>query len=193
LDGYRNLTGDTQIRLPYALATRKSKLTKFENFFKKLGGAVDKVTGVFGNGTNFKQKIQNRVGAMYLSDDKFEVPKFVIISGDGLATSNRDLLKAEKLYNSFHFINSLTPLNNKHNQQYLYKSVKNRFCYENFINLLQNNFVLNPEGKDTEVTRLSWEIKNDFAELDYRVNDLYDKNLRQKNYEGGEQSIGTTE
>jgi hypothetical protein len=84
-------------------------------------------------------------------------------------------------------------LNSKHNQHILYKSVKDRFCFEKFVNLLQNNFGVDEEGNDAEAERLEWEIKNDVAFIDYRVNKLYDTNLRIKTIEGGEKSQGTVE
>lgn len=185
LDGYRDLFGNEDIRLPFALGTRKNKLSRFENFFKSLGGAVDKVTGLLGNGTNFKTKVQNRVGALYLSDHKTTKPKLVIMSGDTISPQNRQILSAKNLWDNYHFINSFVPINGEHNQHWNYFGVKDRFCYEDFVNLLNNNFGITGDGKQAECTRLEWEVKNDFAEIDYRVNEIYDTNLRIRHYEEG--------
>lgn len=193
LPDYKNLFGNEEVRLPFALAVRKNKLTIFEEVFKSFAKVVDKVTGAFGGGTNFATRIEQRVGAMYLSDHKFSVPKLVLMSGSTISPQNREIVRASYLWNNYHFINSFVVLNSKHNQHILYKSVKDRFCFEKFVNLLQNNFGVDEEGNDAEAERLEWEIKNDVAYIDYRVNKLYDTNLRIKTIEGGEKSQGTVE
>jgi hypothetical protein len=193
LNDYKNLFGNEEVRLPFALAVRKNKLTIFEEVFKSFAKVVDKVTGAFGGGTNFATRIEQRVGAMYLSDHKFSVPKLVLMSGSTISPQNRQIVRASYLWNNYHFINSFVVLNSKHNQHILHKSVKDRFCFEKFVNLLNNNFGVDEEGNDAEAERLEWEIKNDVAFIDYRVNKLYDTNLRIKTIEGGEKSQGTVE
>ena len=193
LNEYRNLFGNEEVRLPFALGTRKNALTLFEKAFKSFGKVVDKVTGAFGNGTNFASRIEQRIGSLYLSDHKFTVPKIVLMSGSAVSPENRDVIRASYLWDNYHFINSFAVLNSKHNQHFLYKNVKDRFCFEKFVTLLQNNFGLDEEGNDAEAERLEWEIKNDVAFIDYRVNKLYDNNLRIKTHEGGKDSIGTVE
>lgn len=193
LNGYRNLFGNREVRMPFALGTRKNKLTRFEEFFKDLAGAVDFVTGLLGNGTSFKAKIENRVGALYLSEHTTSKPKIVLMSGSTVSPQNREIVSAKHLYHKYHFINSFVPINGIHNQHWQFFDVPDRFCYEDFINLLNNNYGTTQDGDDAEAMRLEWEIIKDEAVIDFRVNTLYDNNLRIRYEQGGEGSQGTVE
>jgi len=108
------------------------------------------------------------------------------MSGDKLSPLSRQLLEANTLWEKFHFINSFVPISGKHNQYLLFKGVKDQFCFEKFVDLLKNNNGVTANGKEAEVDKLEWEIQNDVAFMDYRVNELYDKNLKITKLIGGQ-------
>ena len=171
--------GSVAIEFPFAFGVRKDELSFFERTLKALATLVDGVTSVFGNGTNFAGDIEARKGNLQLSDHFTEKPKLLLMDSTGrLAPNQRENLSAKSFWTRYHFINSFYPIDGIHNQWETYSMIM-KINKDFFVNLLNNNFVKDSEGNDVEIEKLTWNIEEDAAEIQYRVNNQYNFNLRQ--------------
>jgi hypothetical protein len=177
---YRNIKGLESVGIQASLGLRKDELTKVEEVVKDLAGFVDTLTGLFGSGTNYAQQIEERKGSLLLSSHFLTVPKMVVMKGNKLASNQRDLLSAQRLWNELHYISSLAEVNGHHNQWLRYEKVKVPFCIEDFVSLMDNNYCQDSEGKSAMVERLKWRSWENWAEIDYRIKEKYTDNLKLK-------------
>ena len=102
------------------------------------------------------------------------------MGASNLAVGQRTIMSAENLWNNYHAIESFVPINGKHNQQVIYSEVKIPFCFEDFVSLADNNYVQTKDGESAEISTLVWQVENDSAVVTYKVNRLYDNNLKLK-------------
>jgi hypothetical protein len=102
----------------------------------------------------------------------------VVMSGNKLATNQRQNMAAETLWNNYHYIESFVTINGSNNQQYIYSEQTIPFCFKNFVSLVDNNFVETEEGEKAEVMSLNWSVEKDRATITYRVYRIYDNNLK---------------
>ena len=176
----KNLTtlkGLEEIAIPFSLPVRKNKLTAVEEFVKALASVVDALTGQLGNPQSFSGQIANRVGAMHLSSHFLSVPKLVVMNGNQLAREQRQILSSTKLWTDYHFLNSFKPINGQHAQYWLFRKQKIPFCFADFLSLLDNNKVTTTTGEDAEIETVEWNVWENFATIDYKINRLYDNNF----------------
>jgi len=177
----KNLTtlkGLEEIAIPFSLPVRKNKLTIVEEFVKALASVVDALTGQLGNPQSFSGKIANRVGAMHLSSHFLSVPKLVAMGGNQLAKGQREILSSTKLWDNYHFLNSFKPIDGQHAQYFLFRKQKIPFCFADFLQLLDNNKVTTTTGEDAEIETVEWNVWENFATIDYKINRLYDNNFK---------------
>lgn len=174
----KTLTGLQEVGIPITLAVRKDKLTVIEEIVKALVSVVDALTGQLGNPQSLSGKITNRIGALHSSSHFLSNPKMVVMAGNNLQLDQRQILSASELWNNYHYINSFKQINGKHNQYWLYKEQKIPFCFEDFVNLLDSNQVETVAGEPAEIESLEWDIWDNFATVNYRVNRLYDDNFK---------------
>ena len=171
------LTGLKEVSIPISLAIRKDKLTVIEEIVKVLVTAVDALTGQLGNPQSLSGKITNRIGSMHSSSHFSSGSRMVVMAGSTLQNNQRQILAASKLWDDYHFINSFKPINGKHNQYYLYKEQKIPFCFADFVTLLDNNQVETVDGEPAQIESLEWQIWDNYATINYKVNRLYDDNF----------------
>lgn len=172
-----NLKNLQEVAIPCSLGIRKNSLTVVEEVLKGLAGFVDGLTGIFGSGTNFKTKIENRKGALLLSSHFLTIPKVVVMQGAKLAKDQRPKLAARRLWDELHFINSFAEVNGEHNQFYRFENVKVPFCLEDFVNLLNNNSCKTEQGEEAKIESLKWTVWENSAVISYRVKKKYTNNL----------------
>jgi hypothetical protein len=184
---YENDGGALMIEFPLARGTRKDSLTRFEEVLLVLATFVDGLVTIFSVGnasTNFANNIQNRIGNLHLSDHFIDVPKIVFCENDGRLSPIQPT--ASLMWTEFHRINSFVKINNQHNQWKKY-TIPQRFCKDNFVTLLENNFVSSNSGNIVKVDSVKWIVEEDAAELEIAENVEYNKNLKQT-YLSGENS-----
>ena len=172
-----NLTGLEEVAIPICLAVRKDSLTAVEEVVKALASALDALAGQLGNPQSLSGKINSRIGAMHTSSHFSSIPKMVVMSGSQLQKDQRSIMAASKLWDDYHYINSFKPINGKHNQYWIYREQKIPFCFEDFITILDNNQVETASGEIAEIESLEWDIWDNFATINYRVNRLFDNNF----------------
>lgn len=173
-----NVKNLSQVAIPFSIGKRKEGLTQLEKIGKELGKVADKLTGVFGNGTNFENQIESRIGSMLLSSHFLTIPRIVQMAGSGIASDQRVLLSAKMLWEKYHFINSFVPINGKHNQFIEFKDKEIPMGGKGFRSILNNNFVTDKEGNTVRIDKIAWVPERGVAKLDYSVKKIYDKNLK---------------
>ena len=174
----RTYKGLNQIGIPFSLPVRKNELTAVEQALKIFVNIAEALTGQLGQPQSLGAQIDNRIGSMHLSSHFLTVPKMVVMSGSKLQQNQRKILDSFELWNNYHFINSFKQINGFHNQYYLFKQQKIPFCFDDFLSLLDNNQVTTESGEPAEIESVEWNVWDDFAVVDYRVNKLYDDNFR---------------
>ena len=172
-----SLTGLEEVAIPISLAVRKDSLTAVEEVVKALATALDALAGQLGNPQSLSGKINSRIGAMHTSSHFSTIPKMVVMAGSQLQKDQRSIMAASKLWDDYHYINSFKLINGKHNQYWIYREQKIPFCFEDFVTILDNNQVETASGEIAEIESLEWDVWDNFATINYRVNRLYDNNF----------------
>jgi hypothetical protein len=186
---YENDGGALMIEFPLARGTRKDSLTRFEDALLVLATFVDGLVTIFSVGnasTTFAQNIQNRIGNLQLSDHFIDVPKIVFCENDGRLSTIQPT--ASLMWTEFHRINSFVKINNQHNQWKKY-NIPQRFCNNNFVTLLENNFVSSNSGNIVKVDSVKWIVEEDAAELEIAENTIYNTNLKQTYLDGSNSNL----
>ena len=171
------LTGLQEVGIPITMGLRKDKLTLIEEIVKALVSIAEGLTGQLGSPQSLSGQITNRIGALHSSSHFLSSPKMVVMSGSNLQLDQRNIISARKLWDNFHYINSFKEIDGFHNQYWIYREQKIPFCFEDFVNLLDSNQVETEQGEAAEIESLEWDIWNNFATINYRVNRLYDDNF----------------
>lgn len=172
------MKGLTQIQIPFALAKRKDGFTPLESFAKDVFRVVDGLTGIFGGGTNFANQVENRIGAMLLSDHFISVPKLVKMNGGQLATDQRGKLGAKAFWDKYHHITSFVTINGRHNQWLRYPPTRIPISDAELLSIFENNFVNTHDGKVAMIEKLILQPEKGTAVVSYRVNQKYTNNLK---------------
>jgi hypothetical protein len=193
------------VNLECALAKRKDYLSNVENLVNNLtnfaislaqdvlnaeaaiyngivwiinlfGGNVQPITP-FQLPTNL---INNRLGWLEITDDKFSVPKsFIGIAAGGdwkIHPNNATWSAAERLGNDYHVRNLPT-----HGaQQDKYKDKKFKFCCPDYLNVLEKNVVSTLAGHLGNLESLEWELETEEATSDYGIYSVETNNLTEK-------------
>lgn len=175
---YVQIKGLAEVVIPFSMGKEKRSLTDIEKVAKTLGGIVDDITGIFGGGTNFRSKIQQRVGSLLLSSHFLTVGKVVSMSGSKLANDQRKILDAKKIWDNYHSINSFAEINGNHNQWLIYENKEVPMTIDEFDTLLTNNFSYDEEGREYVIERVVYTPEQDKAVIDYRVKEKYTNNLK---------------
>lgn len=172
------MNGFERIDIPYDLPNRKNKLNNFENFAFNLIDKVEEIIQVFnGSVDNLTGFITERIGCNILETDYLHVPKIMKLnSALRLQVNQRTFWSAKYLYDLYYFRNSFV-LNNFGNQYYIYKNVRVPFGFEQFTQLTENSYFYNQGGDLCKLEQISWNVSQDFALIDYRVQTKYTSNL----------------
>jgi len=173
-----NIKNLAEIDLPFSIGKCKTELTRVEEVAKDLGKFVDKITGIFGGGTNFASQIKNRIGSLLLSSHFLTVGKMVKMSGGKLAQDQRTDLAASLLWEKYHFINSFAEVNGVHNQYWRFLGVPVPMTLEECSELIETNKVTDSDGNEVEIEKIEYEPQSGSAIIDFRVKKKYTNNLK---------------
>lgn len=171
------IKGLDEINFECALPTRKDELNALDTFLKTVGGAVDKVTGVFGRGTNFASKITSKLGVLKQSNNWHTVPKLLYLNGGRLPVNHRDLWNADVLWEKYHNEKSFVK-NNYKGQREVYKGVRVPFGLEDFFKLTTNPY-FKYKGNTAKIVNFTWTVAEDEATIDFWVRKPYTFNLKE--------------
>lgn len=167
-----------EVSIPFSLGKTKNGLTDVEKMAKTLGKAVDKITGVFGKGTNYANKIENRIGALLLTSHYTSVGKLVVLSGVNLEPNQRQFLSASLLWDKYHYISSFAEINGLHNQFYRFKGVLVPMTLKEFEELINNNYAKDSQGGEIMIESIEYDPTQRTALIDYRLRKKYTNNLK---------------
>jgi len=171
------LKGIDELNFNVALGNRKDKLNAIEKLLKEVAESVDKLTGVFGGGTDFESKITHKLGVLKQTDNWHTVPKLLPLEDGKLAVNHRDLFNAKKLYNDYldydSFIN-----NGFKRQRAIYENVDIPFGIEDFKLLTINPYFLF-NGNSAKMVNFTWTTGKDRATISFWVEEVYTQNLKE--------------
>ena len=176
-----------QVRLPFALASRKNDLTIVEKALKDMAQTVDKTVNTLGGNSSLSSKISNRIGMMVLTADTTSVDKVLIIDNEVIPAGVN--IKARDLWN-YHLVDSFAPILDPitgqtiHNQYKVYENVTIPFCSNDWYSLINNNKFTTPSGDIGEITDIEWDVYNEKATINYKIKYLYTNNLKIATNEG---------
>ena len=173
------IRGLENINFPVCLGNRKDKLNPFEKFLAVVAGGFDAILSIFGNGTSLASKIEGKVGLLKVTKNNYTKPKLLRLTSDGkLATNHRDNWSAKYLYDKYHIEKSFVE-NNYHGQKEVYREVKIPFGFRDFLQLINNSYFTNFDGRQGKFEKLSWKMDADYAIVDFWIRQPYTKNLKE--------------
>lgn len=133
------------------------------------------------------EKILNdRIGMLMLETDFFQVPKIFIFQEGSTDRLNKidplnsTMVNATYLWNNFHYVDSFVPTASKPNaNQWIRKKIERvPFTWEDFLKVKNNNRIFDAQGNVAKIESLRWNVYEQLADIEYRVNILYTKNLQ---------------
>jgi len=190
--------GLNEVQIPYALGIRKNKNTVIEDFLdifvnvtSNLVDAVNNLQG--GNGATIPA-ITGRIGCCKFETDFLNIPKMLWLNDDNspnsptqLPSNYHSIWSAKYLYNNYHIQTSFIGNNfTNSNQWIIHEGVRIPFGFEDFLSLIDNSYFYDIDGNPAQVTKIQWNVSHDFAVVDFRVNKIYTKNLKESYVEVGE-------
>jgi hypothetical protein len=156
---------------PFAMAGRKNSLNRVEKMFKSLLGFMDSIANVFGGSSNLAATIEERIGVMVIEQQYFGVTKklWLDVDADGIGKQPhnfKDILSMDNIH--LFFKQGLNVINNN----FAIKTMTVPFTDDNFILLLQNNYVIyEPTGEAVEVVNIIWNDRKYSADITIRLPD----------------------
>jgi hypothetical protein len=134
--------------------------------------------------TPLKELIENRIGMLMLENDFINTPKVFLLNQASKprynkpSSNNKSLINAEYLYDNYHFINSFDPaVYSKTNQYKLYSIQNLPFTCSDFLKVRKNNRIFDGE-KQGQIDSLKWNIDKQTADIEFRVNEIWTRNLK---------------
>ena len=140
---------------------------------------------------NLSGSVDDRKGMILMENDFIEVTKNVIldVNDDPRYTKvnkNTDYLdiiftNSLYLYQRYHFINSFVPSVTKPNanQYKLFDKVNVPFCFNDYKLIKDSNYLQDDEQRNGEVISLKWNVEQQTASINYKVNELYTNRLKE--------------
>ena len=125
--------------------------------------------------TNLGDLVDDRVGMLQMENDWIEQQKIGI-------SSDQTYINSEYLNRKYHYLRSFVPRNKlpAANQYKIRNAVGVPFCWDDYILLKNNSFLQSDEGVDSKLISAKWNVRNQIAEIDYKSNELYTNNIKEK-------------
>lgn len=181
----KTIIGLDEVRIPLALATRKDELNFAEKLLKIPAGVVDSISSVanvitFGTikKTNFTSQINSKIGMMKVSTNNHSVPKLVWLENGKLPKDHRDKLSAKTLW-SYGVDEKSFLTNNFKRQRRIVTDFEIPFGFSDFLKTIDNSYFTTIDGRKGKIEKLEWNIDKDTAIIDYYIEEIYTKNLKE--------------
>ncbi|MBN38098.1 MAG: hypothetical protein CMI29_06475 [Opitutae bacterium] len=176
------IKGLEELRIPVALASRRTELNFIEDIVSDILGVFDGFLGIFGIEINVQDLILRRLGAMQVSSNNHTVPKLLILNNSKIPSNHRDILSAKAIYEKSYTFKSFVA-NGAYGQKRIFSNVRVPFGQNDFNSLIDNNYFIDAEGREARATRIEWNIAGSEAVLDYYVREPYTFNLKEEKFE----------
>jgi hypothetical protein len=144
-----------RVNIPFALAKRKGELNWLEKEAKKIFQFIDDASAQFGGNASFVPKIEARKGVMTISQQYFSTTKMLYLVCDKQPENYLNYISATEVWNRYHYTNQI-----QLNGYKVYNQVRSIVSYENYVNLLQNNFATINGVENCEI------LEMDFVDLE---------------------------
>jgi hypothetical protein len=156
------IQGYKDVSIPFALGSRKNKLTWVEKRVRDLFQLVDTVTSVFGSGTSYVALVNNRVGVLQIGEQFYTQTKALWTIGGKQPENYLSKIGARAIESQFHNIDFIGD-----NDYLIREAVNVVISDENFVNL-QNSNVANLNGTNCELLRVEFYDYNKLAKITYK-------------------------
>lgn len=168
--------------------------SNFSSVLNTIGAMLKKIKKITGgsmpviNLLNFPSNpFVARAGVMMLSSDFIGVQKVLIVDSNNKLASNNDYLtSAQYLMDKFHFTNfairtkdSKGTIKNDHGQWLTYTDKEIPFCCDDYLKVLNNNFIKTYDQKIAKIKTITWNPYKGTAKATYSVKQQYTNNLKQ--------------
>jgi len=160
------IQGFKKVSIPFALAKRKGELNWLEKQAREVFEFIDNASATFGGNASYVAKIDARKGVMTISQQYFTTTKMLYLVGDKQPENYLNYISATEIWNRYHYTNQI-----QLNGYKVYNQVRAIVSYENYVNLLQNNFATINGVADCEILEMDY-ISLDNAEADGSANIL---------------------
>lgn len=165
-----NIKGLHDVNIPFAMGSRKEDYNFTEKAALIVFETIDQVTGILGGGTNFANKVEDRLGVLEISQQFFSITKMLYIIGPKQPTNYDLFISASQLWQGYHSINQI-----QLNDYKVKSEIRTRIRTEDFVNLLTNNYA-NINGVMCEILNMEWIDEKSFAIITYKEPDDYASN-----------------
>jgi hypothetical protein len=162
-----SIKGLQDVNIPFALGARKEKLNWLEEIAKNLAKVIDKVTGVFGGGTNYESQIGDRKNVLMISQQFFATTKVLWTINGRQPITFKDKVSAIQLWNKYHYINQI-----QENDWIVKNDVRIQMTSNDFVTLQDNNFAV-IDGLMCEILNCEWIDEKSFAKITYKQRNQY--------------------
>ena len=161
-ESIQNVKGLTQITLPFAQGKNKKNNSTIENNLKELSSVITKIVSTFGNKkSSLSMNSQN--GKLALSEPIFNLDKIAFRRG-----KNVQEVPASFWWDNYHSVNSFTV-----NQWVNYDSTPMELTFEEFQTLVNNNIIIDGEGRQVQIISATYLPSTNKAEVEYREKKIY--------------------
>lgn len=136
--------------------------------------------------TPLGELIDDRLGMLMLENDFVSAPKMFLIDEQSnarktnLRADNTTIVNANYLWENYHIIDSFDfSIFASTNQYKIYELSDVPFCFEDYEKVRRNNKIIDGE-KEGIIDSLTWNIYRQTADIKFRINEIYTKNLETK-------------
>lgn len=176
------ISGLQEVTYNVALGTRKEVVNPLLVALKAVAKVIDGATKTFGKGTNLAARVKDRRGVLVVSNNNHQIAKLLWLENGNIPPNQRDLFSAKSLYDKYHNYESFVA-NNFGFQRLVFKNVKVPFGFEDFLKVINNSYFTDQNGKEGKIESIKWNLAGDFAIVDYWLEEVYTKNLKETTIE----------
>jgi len=170
------LKGLETINFNVCLGSLKTKLTVFDRLLLSIAKTMDAFSKVFGGNSNYYDKVSQSINnVLRVSDANYSLPKVLYIQNGQVPVNYRDLVSAKKIYQDYYSKESFG--GEFKGQKKIYRDIKVPFGYEEWIQVSQNSYLKDYQGKEAKITELKWSVGSDYALISFWVKEPYTFNL----------------
>lgn len=173
------IAGFVENRFNVTLGTEKTEYNSVENGLIALLQTVDALFQFWGVKSSSVSILKNRLRALKTSAFFFNKPKLLRIKNNKVAVDNREKITAKYYYDNFINYDSFVQ-NNFQRQRKNYEGVEIPFCYADYKEVLQNSYFTTNNGERGRITSLVWSLGADTAQIDFYIEDIYTRNLKEE-------------
>lgn len=181
--------------IEFAKGARKEDLTPPEEIIQSIIDLVSSISGIPPAllGTFIFPGIgnpNNRIGMLLMENDYVAIDKICLVDVNSnnpafnkISTDNDSVINTSYLWSNYHKpVVSFIPSNEKPNaNQYVHYDIEGvpGFCFSDYAKLVNNNKIKTANGETAEAISARWLLKSQRLDINYKINKLYDKKLKE--------------